>query len=540
MSKIPTNKLSIYLIKDEYSDPKDILKDLSKLQSQEIDGVGVFYFGKSTGKPKWIKDFFGSSLNDKEELFNSTSKGILILSVSIDSDQERIFAIPFGYGWTLINQDAYEQRFGLKVVLNVVDSSRLRRIDKKSMTSVLKDTREQLSQVGEVADFEFNFDQDLINSIAGKVRTECVELFGVTITGKDSLSVSSKIDISNIKYFLEECYDKFTSDNYKKDFGWIDQIAEIRDQKVIKELNEELVAEIKKLIQDDESKDWTGTWMAVPEIIEWSDVKEFVYRKVGKNYSGYSDIFLGDFLESLSEQEKTELSFDTLKKKEIKCYSASNDNIKYSWTAYKCLNCEIGDDERKKRYLLNSGNWYEIEADFVQEIDNVYRKIRNLAPVLNLPEYRHNNENNYNEDAAKQNINYCCMDNKLISYGGGYSKVEFCDLFTSDKKIIHVKHYGGSAVLNHLFSQGVVSGELFLSDIEFRKKVNQKLPQSHKMTDVPDSPRAAEYQIIFAIISSSKKELEIPFFSKLSLKNAKQRLEAFGYQVALQKINVQN
>jgi len=41
-------------------------------------------------------------------------------------------------------------------------------------------------------------------------------------------------------------------------------------------------------------------------------------------------------------------------------------------------------------------------------------------------------------------------------------------LITKDKEIVHVKHYGGSAVLSYLFSHGVVSGELFIADEDFR------------------------------------------------------------------------
>jgi uncharacterized protein (TIGR04141 family) len=45
--------------------------------------------------------------------------------------------------------------------------------------------------------------------------------------------------------------------------------------------------------------------------------------------------------------------------------------------------------------------------------------------------------------------------------------------------------------------------------------------------------------IVFAIISSLSKELEIHSFSKVSLRNAKRRLETYGYKVSLQKIGVE-
>ncbi len=528
MSDIPTNKLSVYLIKSEYSEHKDILKEIDKLKSSKIDDVGTFYYGEShTFKPSWLGKFFGTSLSDTEDLFNASSKGILLISASTDSGKNRIFAIPFGYGWTLLNPGVWEERFGLKVVLNILDSGSLRRIDKKNMSSVPKDTSEQLSRAGVAADFGIDFEQDLIRSITGKTK---VEQFGKTITGKDAINVAAKVDLSSIKDFLKECYEKYESDDYKENFGWVDQISDIRDPKVIETLNGKLVQNIK-------DQNFDKTWMAVPELVDWSDVKGFVYKKNSEDYE--DDIHLPDFLSSLSEDEKNDLDLDILKRKKVYCFSASSDELKHQWKAYDCLYCEIQDDEKKKTYLLSNGNWYEVEKDFANQINSDYKQVHDGNPLLELPVYKHKNENDYNEKVAEQNQDFCCMDRKNIKHGGGYSKIEFCDLITKDKKIVHVKRYGGSAVLSHLFSQGVVSGELFIADEDFRKKVNEKLSESHKIANITERPTASEYQVIFAIISSSDSDLEVPFFSKVSLRNAKRRLETYGYKVALQKIKVE-
>lgn len=100
MSETPTNKLSIYLIKEEYSEHKDILKKIDALKSKDVNGIGVLYFGEShTFKPSWLDKFFGSALGDDiEKLFNASSKAILLSKVKVTNDKERIFAIPFGYG----------------------------------------------------------------------------------------------------------------------------------------------------------------------------------------------------------------------------------------------------------------------------------------------------------------------------------------------------------------------------------------------------------------------------------------------------------
>lgn len=152
-----------------------------------------------------------------------------------------------------------------------------------------------------------------------------------------------------------------------------------------------------------------------------------------------------------------------------------------------------------------------------------------------MPTYFHENENKYNQEAAKLK-GYCCMDCNCISHGGSYSKIEVCDMLTNKKQFIHIKRYGGSSVLSHLFSQGLVSGELFLGDVKFREKLYKILPDDFRYFDPKLKPDAKEYEIVYGIISSDSNELELPFFSKVSLRAAKNRLETFGYNVSLVKI----
>ena len=526
--KVTTNRLSIYLIKDEFAAPQQILKNYDSLQLKKIDGVGTLYFGESHKfRPSWIDNFFGQSLGeDAAKLFGASSKSILLISVNISKDKSKIFAIPFGYGWTFLNPGTWEERFGLKITLNVVDPNNLRRIDKKNMSSVPKDTSEQLSRDGVAADFGIDIEQDLIQSITGKSKEEG---FGKSITGKDSLSVSVKVDLSNIKEFLIQCLKKYESDEYKKDFGWIDQISEVKDPKTIEILSKELIDNIK-------NNKFDKVWMAVPELVNWADVSGFSYKNNKKDLK--NDIILTDYLSCLPESGKSNLRLESFDR-HIYCFSASSDEFKHQWKALNCLYFEIVDDKKKRTYLLSNGKWYEVESDFAKQVNDSYLRLRDMATSVTLPKYKHNNENDYNTNVAKSDDNICCMDKKLISYGGGYSKVEFCDLYTKDKNIIHVKQYGGSSVLSHLFSQGVVSGELLLADKDFRKKVNEKLSDDHKIGDPNVKPDPSHFQIIFAVISSSPKQLEIPFFSKVSLRNAKRRLETYGYKVFLQKISAE-
>ncbi len=98
MSKIPTNKLAIYLIKNDYSDHKDIIKNIDELNTINISKIETFYYGNSfTFPPSWIKNFFGTALGADTNIFSASAKGLLLLEIVKDTEK-RIFALAFGYG----------------------------------------------------------------------------------------------------------------------------------------------------------------------------------------------------------------------------------------------------------------------------------------------------------------------------------------------------------------------------------------------------------------------------------------------------------
>lgn len=103
--------------------------------------------------------------------------------------------------------------------------------------------------------------------------------------------------------------------------------------------------------------------------------------------------------------------------------------------------------------------------------------------------------------------------------------------------MVHIKHYGASSVLSHLFSQGLNSAEYFYADSDFRKKLNSILPAGWKLLNPNSKISPLNYEIVFAIISNNSDERpRIPFFSKVSIKNAKRRLDLMGYNVSLKRI----
>ncbi len=525
MTKPKANKLSVYMVRSELTDHMQILRDAATLSSKVIDGVGTFYFGESHEyQPDWVQDFFAIALQGLK-IFGATSKGLLLVDVQVSPNLKRTFALAFGYGWMLLEPGAVEERFGLRVVLNSVDPKSIRRVDKKALTSTPKDTHEQLSRAGAIADFGLDIEQDLVRAITGVSKDS---RFGKTITGKDALNVTVKVDATNVGEFLKLSYEKSVSKSYQATFPWIDQIAEVKKPSLIEALNSGLVGRIKAGQHD-------ITWMAVPELLDWADVAGFKYRR-DKKAVPVDDIQLDDFLASLAAEERANLSMETLTTKLVYCYSSKSQDIKHQWRAYDCLYSELHDDETGSTFMLSNGRWYEVEKTFADRVNAGYQQLRDTPSDVELPTCSFKDEGDYNKDVPSKDHSFCCLDANLISHGGGYSSIEFCDLLSTGKRIVHVKRYGSSKVLSHLFAQGVVSGELFASDAEFRSKLNDKLPNTHKLQNVNSRPKVEDYEVVFAVISKSDEPLEIPFFSKVSLKNARQRLDGIGFRVRLKRI----
>ena len=145
-----------------------------------------------------------------------------------------------------------------------------------------------------LADFGIDIEQDLISSVTGKSRFAAL---GRTISGKDALSVNVKVNVNGIKALLLTCLARYQSDEYKENFGWIDQIKQVRDVPT----NTALDALIEGAIGQAQ---FDKIWMAAPEIVDWLDVSGFRYRQP-KRGQLHTDLDIRDFIASLQGQAVT-------------------------------------------------------------------------------------------------------------------------------------------------------------------------------------------------------------------------------------------
>lgn len=422
----------------------------------------------------------------------------------------------------MLKEDCWEERFGLRVALNCIGDSTVKSIDKHTLDPLARHTREQASRVATASEFGLDIEQDLLRAVTGRPSDPA---YGKWITGMDTLHIAVPVTISDLPDLLDRVYEKYLDTAYQKTFPWVDQIAEVRNRDVLDTLNGVLVNRLRVGQRD-------NTWMAVPEVLSWESVGGFRFPSASGPRIEYHDVHLEHFYASLPDPGA--LDEELLKTKVVECLDHEGNPLR-KWKVYRCLYCEL--DQDGDAYLLTSGSWYRVRRDFVKQINAAVAEIPDYEG--SFPEYNDNSEGGYVKRVAQGDPSaLAAMDGKMIAYGGGASKIEFCDLLTTKRDLVHIKRYGQSAALSHLFAQGLTSGELLQIDPAFREALNQILPEGYRLPDPAKRPPQGEYRVVFAIVSDRPGTLVLPFFSRLNLKHAARRLEGYGFRVAKAKIPV--
>lgn len=509
---IPLQALTIYLLRDLPDATKALVRPGS-LRRIQIDDNHTVYIKKKKGHyPSWATFFDG--LINPEEFGKVRSSGALLLCAAAG----RFFAVTFGTGRYLLDPLCVEQRFGLLVTLNAVDPKRVRSIDTAALDRQGMQSRTQASRDASPRDFGLDIERDLVRAVAG---TPLDGAIGETIAGFDALHVNVRIKFSQLRSQLERYLLKSREKTYQREFGWIDHVREVRDEKLADQLTRHVIREIQR--------GGTGQiWLAPDGIIDWNEVSYFQFGGA-RTAPRYPVLSLDRWVEYVGGPKS--LVADSLQSR-IQALRA-DDSIAHEWPVARCLQAEVQMSQRS--YLLSAGKWYQIDEAFVETIDRIVRDIP--AIDLGIPEYQDSTEGDYNKRVATEsNGRFALLDADTIRHGGSKSQIEFCDLYSRDRDLIHLKRYSSSATLSHLFSQAAVSGQNFKSDFEFRQKANAKLPLSHRIPDVSKPLDQDQYRVVIGIIGGPGASDKLPFFSRVTLKNSYKLLRGYGYRVATSHI----
>ena len=520
--KPKSRSLTVFLLKDPPKEAAELLKHSDALTQYPVlaneQSSGRLYVAPSDDRrPGWVSFFEGAAAIDPAIARNASTAAVWLLEV-----EGRQFALTFGYGRNLLKPGVYEEDFGLRVTLNAVDPDKIKAIDRMTLDAVAQQSRIQAIRDANMSEFGLDVEQDLLRAVTGAPVDEAT--LGHRLTGRDALQLTVPIEISAISPLLSRLLIEHAKDDFRTRFPWIEQIHEVDDPTRKAELDLQLIGKLKKQTLD-------GVWLAVPEMIDWESLAGFKYRSPKKALL-HDDIHALTFLSEVGNPDEID-EYALKKRYHITAIANDSEAVVKQWPVYRCFYCEVTDGP--ETFLLNNGRWFRIATDFVKRINDAVNQITDSD--LELPPYQDKSEPSYSRRVAETSAGILAlMDSKLVGSASLPNRIEFCDLYSAARHVVHLKRYSSSSALSHLFAQGVVSAKLFLNEIDFRRELNGILPLSHRLADADARPVASNYKIVFGIISKSKKKLVLPFFSRVNLKNAHSSLRGMGFEVALCKI----
>lgn len=520
LKNVKKEKLSIYLARQGDKTDADIIKLENAKAPIEIHlpeaESAYLYIKKQSPKsiPSWTKLFTNREQVEPSEFGMSSNVGAAFV-VKVTNET---FVLTFGTGFHLLKSDSIERDFGLRVTLNSVDPDKLRSLDKASYDHNPLNSRTQSPIDVDIFNLHLDSEMEMLYAVTG---ASLVNEFGSHVTGRDALTIAVEVDLSDIPKILRKSINRYRSKLPTK-FRWVENINRVRDFDEIEILDLELDSYLS-------NGDYQNFLLGEPEIVDWEsqigysfDLRQRTPRHVVLSFNDYLD-YLDTVPPSVIQMKSNVVHVNDSEYKSVK-----------SWSVYRCLYAEI--KFGSENYILRNGTWYKVNNDFVAAVDD-YLMHLDIHP-FNFPLYTQDREEDYNEYVFNTQDDFCLMDKKNIKIGGPYDKLEHCDLIRNGNEFVHVKFYRSSSTLSHLFSQGFVAAEAFIKDIDYREQLNPKLPDSIKLEDPKARPNPSMYNIVYAIATEKNIPEDLPFFSKVTLKNSLKTLRALDYRVSLAKIEV--
>ncbi|AND40647.1 DUF6119 family protein [Cytobacillus oceanisediminis] len=488
----------------------------------------VFIQRNRTKEPKWITLLENDlEIPNRDDIKNTVNSFVILVKVN-KNQTDYFFAITGGFGFTAIDRNNLENNFGLKVALNSIDSTELKAFDVRNIDLKTKQKRVLINKGSELGEFDLNFEQDLINLVSGKSRDEGI---GTSIKGStSSLSLNSDVTFATLGEKCNQLLDLFLSDDYKENFGFIDNVKIVKDGDVTSDLNNNLFQALNR-------RETHNISLAYPDMIEYEKCSSYKIKKGTKTVET-EEVNLMDLYSLLDKEGVVFDSADHIKKIKIIGF----DEAEHPVTSPVTLNHFIifQTELNENTYIFSLNNWYKIDNDYFSRIQEEIMRVPLVEdPTFLTPILIDESEGSYND---RQNSDYFLnMDKQNFQIRNSRSKIEVCDLLSKDKHFVCVKKETRSATLSHLFAQGSVSMQLLRESSEYRQSlVNKALEKFPRVNFNQQNFPFNECTLVYAISTSKTDDIRnvLPFFSKVNLLHHVNLIRRLGIKVEIYKIPV--
>jgi uncharacterized protein (TIGR04141 family) len=523
-------KLTFYLFNDDVKNFSDALdqtklsqedgfKEIELVENLPFEAKAYFQQNKKT-KPNWL-DFITDYVKiNAEEIFSISNSFLLLIK-----SNNRIFAVNCGFGFTVLNRKNLERGFGLKVVLNEIDPQKIKSVDAKNIDTNTKQKRVLINRNSPLYEFDFDFDEDLVNIISGEPSDLALAR---KLMGSDSLNITADLKFPELGDKCTQLLDSFKKDDYRKNFEFIDHLQAVKNDDTIKNLEALLKAALANRIKD-------KLLLAYPEILDFEQIYQYKVW-IGRKNASIDDVDI-DQLYVFMDNNRLDAELDDIH------IQGFNDNDQPVTKKYDLRDFIVFEtDDSGLHYLFTSNQWFDLAKNYVDHVNEQLINIHEIKSKILPPIKSGQREDDYNQSVVNSRTDIVLLDKQNYSVGG-QSKVEVCDLLTQDNEFICVKKYNSSSTLSHLFNQGYVSATLLCDEPKYREFIINMCPNGFVNPIITkDEIDNKKITFIYAIATKTSGSLaeNLPFFSKVNLLRAYKNIQRMGFSVKTYKIEIIN
>lgn len=482
-------------------------------------------------RPKWASFLLASGLAEGAVANVSTPSALVLIQLR---DGGSLFAFTFGFaGRFFLREGVVERNYGLKTVLNLLypeaaesaPDARVRSVDTKRVADTTVRTRRQTSRISAFEGFDVDTLRDILRHVTGNPPDEAS--WGTTITGGDSVHLTVDVEFEGLGELCQRLENVARGTDYRRRFPWVDHLRAVVDTAELERAREVVVSAL-------QLGDPAGSMeLSPPDLLDWDRVSAFQYHFDTRTGVTRPGIELSHYLAGV---DLADITYERLRGRQLLALDG-NHSVMQRWSVWRCLTGTFEVDGR--HLVLDDGEFYFVAPTFLSQlnadIDNIPTDVLSLPPA----DVRWD-EATYNETACTRQ-GYLLMDRKLVRGGDFGSGVEVCDALSRDGDLIHVKRHFASKTLSHLFNQGLVVAEL-LTRHDFREAARGRIVEEDaSYGDVIDIEefRQSEWRVVYGVIGPWRgRPLSevIPFFSRMTLRYARQELGRIGYEVAFERV----
>lgn len=543
---MPKSKtFTLYLAKVEVEEFEHVLTEAAKTRVRagdavvaESDGLGskasAYIFDNVPRPPTWLSDV-GAVFGGLPAIKNKSSCAVVVFEHA-----KRIFVTSFAHGWQYIDDTKIETDFGLRVAINSLNDSKVRRIDRSHLGEAIKGVSQSAFQ-RDLQAFGIDEALDLVRRITGRTDDDD---FANSLAGSTSLKITREMTLPDLAGIAEEALTRFQSDDYKKTgFQIIDKVRPILDQSMLIKLDAKAV-EIIKAGQDNFELSMPG-W-SEEDVVYYGFSGLYVQRR-------FPDLLMANYRAELGD-DIAGLDVNSLVNKHGVFAEFANDAMtKKRWSVKKALIGSVVIDDGL--YAISEGEWYRLDQQFKNDVDVAFQGLVKgwaSAPLKIIKKVSADgkktgfeSELEYNKRCAASYSQICLDQEILLVPSVPYGKFEACDLLdVAKKRLIHVKKSSRqSSVLSHFFKQGSNSARLLKTYPEARQVLVERV-RALTDNDTAEALKAnlgdslSDWVIEFHIIDAPRPDgsFTIPFFSRITLRDEARTLKGMTFDVVLRFI----